>query len=501
MNGSLTPFSAGVNASARGAAGRPLPGRRSAAHNQASRATRGFRRHRAPLRLSEQCFSRTRDPFSSSKCVGSTAARPAVGQSLIVTLAAKEGKPCAVSCSPSPSSSLPLAAGAVAQPQRLTAQPAAPPPHRPASSSTRSNRTVDPCTDFYQFACGGWIAKNPIPADRPRWGRFDELQERNFEILRRILETRRGGATAIARRSATTTPPAWTRRRSKPRGSTPLAPDLATIDALAEPGRSAGARRRTSTASASPAFFRFGSQTDLKDATNAIAERRSGRPRPARPRLLLQDRRALGRAPRASTSRTSASCSRSPARPPNRRPPTPKAVMRDRNGAGKAALDRVTRRDPANAQHHDDAQRAAGADAGFNWRATSAASARRRSRRINVAVPEFFKALNQLIAASADRRSQGLSALAPAARRRPILLPKAFVDEDFDFFSRTLAGQQEQRPRWRRCVTQTDSELGEALGKAFVEETFGPQAKADMLQMVQDIKSAHATGHRRARRG
>ena len=70
------------------------------------------------------------------------------------------------------------------------------------------------------------------------------------------------------------------------------------------------------------------------------------------------------------------------------------------------------------------------------------------------------------------------------------LLPKAFADADFDFFSRTLAGQQEQPPRWRRCVTQTDERLGEALGKAFVEETFSPKAKADTLQMVQDIKNA-----------
>src|SRR5262249_59980092 len=67
---------------------------------------------------------------------------------------------------------------------------------------------------------------------------------------------------------------------------------------------------------------------------------------------------------------------------------------------------------------------------------------------------------------------------------------EAVADADCDFFSRTRAGQPAPPPRWRRCVTEVDQRLGETLGKAFVEEAFGPQAKADMLKMVQDIKGA-----------
>ena len=76
-------------------------------------------------------------------------------------------------------------------------------------------------------------------------------------------------------------------------------------------------------------------------------------------------------------------------------------------------------------------------------------------------------------------------------------LPKAFADADFDFFSRTLGGQEEQLPRWQRCVTETDAELGEALGKAFVEEAFGPAAKSRHARDGRGHQGGHGAGHRR----
>jgi predicted metalloendopeptidase len=348
------------------------------------------------------------------------------------------------------------------------------------------DRKADPCADFYQFACGGWIARNPLPADRRSYGRFEEVQQRNYLILRRILET--PAAEGGDRRKASDYYAACMDESAiDAHGLTPLGPDLATIDALTNPDDLPVIVAHLHSYGV-PAFFRFGASTDLNEATTMIAEvDQGGLALPDRDYYLKDDMRSVDLRNKYLEHVTKIFTLAG--EPADKAAADAASVLRVETALATASLDRVQRRDPNARQHRKTITELQAMTPAFSWRKYATAAELPPLLTINVVAPDFLTAFNRLVAvSSADD-------LKPYLRWQLLhesaeLLPKAFGEATFDFFSRILAGQQAQTPRWRRCVAQTDRLLGEALGKAFVEEAFGPQAKADMLRMVQEIKDA-----------
>jgi putative endopeptidase len=350
------------------------------------------------------------------------------------------------------------------------------------------DRRTEPCNDFYQFACGGWIEKHPLPADRRSYGRFTELQDRNFTVLRRILEAPAADSSGGDRKKAADYYAAcMDEAKIESAGLGPITPDLATIDEIVNPDDLPVLVAHLHSFGV-PVLFRFGAQSDRTDATQQIAQvDQAGLALPDRDYYLKADDRSVELRAKYLAHITQVFALAGAA--PEQAAAGAKGALAIETALAAASLDRVKRRDPAATHHPMGVNELQRMTPNFSWRKYATASEAPRFQVINVSVPEYVKALDEVVAAApftdvkAYLRWQLLHESAD-------LLPKAFADADFDFFSRTLAGQPEQAPRWRRCVIQTDQQLGEALGKAFVEETFGPQAKADMLQMVQDIKGA-----------
>jgi endothelin-converting enzyme/putative endopeptidase len=350
------------------------------------------------------------------------------------------------------------------------------------------DRGTNACTDFFQFACGGWMASNPMPADRQRWGRFNQLQEDNFAVLRQILENPAGDADQ--RKASDYFAACMDESTIETRGTQPLVAELTRIAALKNKEDLLPLVAHLQSLGAN-ILFRFGSRTDLRDATRQVANiDQGGLGMPDRDYYLKTDapsiaikqkyvahvQKMLGLISAADVPGSVWSASG-------------QAVVALETQLAEASMDRTARRDPAATDHMMQVGIFMELTPGLDWASYMMAAGPPRFDQINVAVPEYFKALGVILSQVPldDLKAYLVWQLVNASAE---MLPKAFADADFDFFSRTLGGQQQQLPRWQRCVTQTDDQLGEALGKAYVEKAFGPAAKADTLKMVEGVKAA-----------
>ena len=377
---------------------------------------------------------------------------------------------------------LPLAAALVG------AQPPAPP--KPSESGLQLDavdRSANACTDFYQYACGGWVAKNPVPPDRSSWGRFEELQEHNNETLHRILEAAAAGRDPEQKKIGDYYATCMDEPAINAKGAAPLEPLLKKIAALASVSDLPPLVATLHTIGVNP-FFSFGAEADFKDASveMAIADQ-GGMGLPDRDYYVREDAKSveLRTQYEAHVGKMSALLGDAPARATA----AARQVMTIETALAKGALDVVSRRDPAKIYHRMTPAELQALTPSFQWTRYFSGLGAPPIYALNVTEPDFFTAFGQVVGGTPldDIKAYLRWHVVHASAA---VLPAPFVNENFSFYGTTLTGAKELRPRWKRCVQYTDSDLGEALGQAFVKEAFGPQAKADTLTMVHELEGA-----------
>src|SRR5215470_10367500 len=357
-------------------------------------------------------------------------------------------------------------------------------------SESNLDRSCKPCDDFNQFAMGGWMKSNPIPAEYPNWGSFTMLADRNQTVLRGILEDAaktNAAAGSNQQKIGDFYASCMDTSAIEAAGVGPLAADFAAIKKVGSAAELQPLIARLQQTGAGY-LFRFNATHDLDQSSEVIAEINQGG-------LGLPDRDYYTRTDEKSTqlrkdyqahvakmlvlggdSEEKASAEA-------------KSVLELETALANRSMSRVQMRDPHAVWHKMTLPQLKELAPDWDWEAYFRQRNAPEFSSINVSQPDFFKEANRLLTTLPldDWKVYLRWHLLHASATE---LPDRLVEENFNFFGTKLSGTRQLQPRWKRCSQSVNRNLGEALGQVYVEKYFPPEAKAHARVMVMNLIGA-----------
>ncbi len=353
------------------------------------------------------------------------------------------------------------------------------------------DRAVDPCEDFYAYACGGWQRQNPIPPEQTSWDVYARLYEENLAALRQTLSdaAMKAEPRTVARQIGDFYTACVDEAAVRRRGARPVREDLAAIAAL---------KRREDLAPllarlhqfGDNALFGSGSMIDPDDSAAQIAGvSQGGLGLPERDYYIAEDPdsariRARYRQHVAAEFRLLGDSTRAAGADAD-------AVLRIETALAAVSLTPLEQRDPYRVRNKLKLAELAALAPAFDWPGYFAALGFPPPQIVNLSSLEFFRGLGQQLATASLADWRAYLRFHVVDGRSPYLSPP-FADENFAFYRAYLRGAERPQPRWKRCVSWTDQYLGEALSEEYVRRHFDPATRAATREMAGRIEAVMA---------
>ncbi|MBS0567049.1 MAG: M13 family metallopeptidase [Proteobacteria bacterium] len=356
----------------------------------------------------------------------------------------------------------------------------------PASLDAR----FKPCDDFYDYVNAKWIAANPIPGDRTRWGTFDELREASLNAQHKLIEDPSIASAArgtIEQKLGDFYASGMDEATIEKAGIAPIRPELARIAAI-KSANDLAAYMIDAHARGLGGYFSFGAYPDFKNSSVVIgfaSEDGLGLPERA---YYLEDKPDYVKIRDEYLAHIEKTLVLSGIKTEEARQDA-QWIMALETRDAKASLSPIEARDPKNQYHYASVAEADEATPHFSWAKFLAAQGLKDVQGFSLSHPQWFAEFDKMLTEvpvaqwKAYLRFHAIDDAAP-------FLSRAFVEEHFDFGAHKLRGQKEIEPRWKRVLGAVNGQMGQALGQLYVKENFPPEAKQSAERLVANLQAA-----------